>query len=112
MSHITSERLEDLLEQFMHENPYGDSRELAEFMFNQGWESGMSSTCNLFSSMKYDVEITRISYATITFTVEASSEEEAKDLAMDEAYNTSFDEDTAEYEIDGVYESEEDEEEE
>ena len=62
--------------------------------------------------MKYDVEITRISYSTITFTVEASSEEEAKDLAMDEAYNTSFDEDTAEYEIDGVYESEEDEEEE
>lgn len=62
--------------------------------------------------MKYDVEITRISYATITFTVEASSEEEAKDLAMDEAYNTSFDEDTAEYEIDDVYESEEDEEEE
>lgn len=59
--------------------------------------------------MKYDVEITRISYSTITFTVEASSEEEAKDLAMDEAYNTSFDEDTAEYEIDGCYESEEDE---
>ena len=62
--------------------------------------------------MKYDVEITRISYSTITFIVEASSEEEAKDLAMDEAYNTSFDEDTAEYEIDGCYESEEDEEEE
>ena len=40
MSHISSERLENLLEQFMHENPYGDSRELAEFMFNQGWESG------------------------------------------------------------------------
>ena len=61
--------------------------------------------------MKYDVEITRISYATLTFTVEAASEEEAKDLAMDKAYNTGFDEDTAEYEIDGCYESEEDEEE-
>ena len=62
--------------------------------------------------MKYDVEVTRISYSTVTFTVDAASEEEAKELAMDEAYNTSFDEDTAEYEIDGVYESEEDDEEE
>lgn len=40
--------------------------------------------------MKYEVEITRISYATLTFGVEAGSEEEAKDLAMDMAYNTSF----------------------
>ena len=48
MGHISSERLEDLLEQFMHENPYGDTRELAEFMFNQGWESGMSTTCEMF----------------------------------------------------------------
>ena len=62
--------------------------------------------------MKYDVEITRISYSTVTFTVDAASKEEAKDLAMDEAYNTGFDEDTAEYEIDGVYESAEDDEEE
>ena len=45
MSHISNERLEALLEQFMHENPYGDSRELAEFMFNQGWESGMDTPC-------------------------------------------------------------------
>ena len=43
MTHISNERLEDLLEQFMHENPYGDSRELAEFMFNQGWEPGRDS---------------------------------------------------------------------
>lgn len=62
--------------------------------------------------MKYEVEITRISYSTVTFTVDAADKEEAKDLAMDEAYNTGFDEDTAEYEIDGVYESEEDDEEE
>lgn len=48
MNHINSERLEALLEQFMHENPYGDSRELAEFMYNQGREAGMSSTCDLF----------------------------------------------------------------
>ena len=56
--------------------------------------------------MKYEVEITRISYATLTFGVEASSEEEAKELAMDEACNTSFDEDTADYEIDSCSESE------
>lgn len=56
--------------------------------------------------MKYEVEITRISYATLTFGVEASSEEEAQDLAMDIAYNISFDEDTADYEIDSCSESE------
>ena len=56
--------------------------------------------------MKYEVEITRISYSTITFGVEANSQEEAEDLAMDMAYNTSFDEDTADYEIDSCNESE------
>lgn len=56
--------------------------------------------------MKYEVEITRISYSTITFGVEANSKEEAEEKAMDEAYNTSFDEDTADYEIDGCSESE------
>lgn len=51
--------------------------------------------------MKYDVEVTRISYSTVTFTVDAASEEEAQELAMNEAYNTVFyDEYTAEYEID------------
>jgi len=49
MSHITNERLEDLLEQFMRENPYGDTRELAEFMFNQGWETAMGSPCKSLS---------------------------------------------------------------
>ena len=56
--------------------------------------------------MKYEVEITRISYSTITFGVEANSREEAEEKAMDEAYNTGFDEDTAEYEIDSCSESE------
>lgn len=50
--------------------------------------------------MKYEVEITRISYATVTFGVEANSKEEAKKLAMEQAYNTGFNEDTADYEID------------
>ena len=50
--------------------------------------------------MKYDVEVTRISYSTITFTVDAADEEEAQELAMDEAYNTGFyNEHSAEYEI-------------
>ena len=56
--------------------------------------------------MKYEVEITRISYSTITFGVEANSKEEGEEKAMDEAYNTSFDEDTADYEIDSCSESE------
>lgn len=61
--------------------------------------------------MKYDVEITRISYATVTFTVEAENEEQAQELAMNEAYNTSFDEDTADYEVESCIESDEEEEE-
>ena len=55
--------------------------------------------------MKYEVEITRISYSTITFGVEADSREEAEELAMEQAYNTGFDEDTADYEIDSCIES-------
>ena len=56
--------------------------------------------------MKYEVEVTRISYATITVTVDAESRDEAEDLAMDEAYNTSFDEDSADYQIDSCIEVE------
>ena len=55
--------------------------------------------------MKYEVEITRISYSTITFGVEANSREEAEELAMEQAYNTGFDEDTADYEVDSCIES-------
>lgn len=55
--------------------------------------------------MKYEVDITRISYASLTFGVEANSEEEAKRIAMGMAYNTGFDEDTAEYEVDSCVES-------
>ena len=39
-SHITIPELQDLLERFMKENPYGDSLELAEFMYNAGHEAG------------------------------------------------------------------------
>ena len=62
--------------------------------------------------MKYEVEVTRISYSTVTFTVDAASEEEAQELAMNEAHNTGFDEDTAEYEIDSCIPVDGDEEEE
>lgn len=57
--------------------------------------------------MKYEVEVTRISYATESFLIEADNEEQAQELALKEAYNTSFDEDTAEYETNGVRESKE-----
>lgn len=56
--------------------------------------------------MKYEVEITRISYSTVTFGVEANSRKEAEELAMDEAYNTGFDEDSAEYEVESCRKSE------
>lgn len=56
--------------------------------------------------MKYEVDITRISYANLTFGVEASSEEEAKRIAMDMAYNTGWDEDASEYEINSCDETE------
>ena len=62
--------------------------------------------------MKYEVEVTRISYATESFLIEADNEEQAQELALREAYNTCFDEDSAEYEIDGVHESDEGDEEE
>jgi hypothetical protein len=62
--------------------------------------------------MKYEVEVTRISYSTVTFTVDAANEEEAKDLAMDEAYNTGFDEDTADYQIESCISVDDDDEEE
>jgi hypothetical protein len=32
------DHIEDLLERFMHEFPYGDTRELATFMYNMGVE--------------------------------------------------------------------------
>ena len=39
-NHISNGELEELLERFVKENPQGDSRELAEFMFNVGFEAG------------------------------------------------------------------------
>ena len=33
---IMSEKIEELMEQFLHENPDGDSMELATFMYEKG----------------------------------------------------------------------------
>lgn len=47
-NHITNTELQDLMEQFLHENPYGDSFDLARFMYNAGHEKGTTETCELF----------------------------------------------------------------
>ncbi len=56
--------------------------------------------------MKYIVEITRTSYQTKTFEVEAKSSKQAEELALEEAASTSFDsEDGADYEVEDIYKS-------
>lgn len=47
-NHIDNTELQDLMEKFLHENPYGDSFDLARFMYNAGHEKGMTETCELF----------------------------------------------------------------
>ena len=44
-NHITNQELQLLMENFINENPYADSFELAMYMFNAGYEKGMSETC-------------------------------------------------------------------
>ena len=61
---------------------------------------------NKNKSMKYEVEITRISYATLAFGVEANSEAEARLIALEQATNTGWDEDYADYKVDNCAESE------
>ncbi len=39
------ERIEKLMEQFMKENPYGDSMELATFMYERGKVDGYIEGC-------------------------------------------------------------------
>lgn len=53
--------------------------------------------------MKYKVEVTRISYSSQVFEVEADCEAEAQDAALDKVYNTVFyTEGDADYEIENV----------
>lgn len=56
--------------------------------------------------MKYEVEITRVSYATLAFGVEAKSEAEARLIALEQAANTGWDEDYADYEVNNCSETE------
>lgn len=52
--------------------------------------------------MKYDVDIARIGYSFATIQVEAENEEQAKELALEEAGDYEFSEKDADYEIDYV----------
>ena len=45
-NHITNTELEDLMEKFLHENPYGDSLDLARFMYNHGYEQAGKDSIN------------------------------------------------------------------
>jgi len=39
-AHITTQEIQILMERFLKESPNGDSLEMAEFMFNAGFEAG------------------------------------------------------------------------
>lgn len=41
---IDKERIEKIMEQFMDENPYGNSRELATFMYEKGKQDGYTES--------------------------------------------------------------------
>jgi hypothetical protein len=56
--------------------------------------------------MKYEVTISRISYSTLTFGVEAEDKDQAVELALDEAYNTGWSENSANYDVEDVSETE------
>ena len=56
--------------------------------------------------MKYEVEITRISYSTLTFGVEAEDEIQARLIALEQAANTGWSEDYADYKVVDSYETE------
>ena len=56
--------------------------------------------------MRYEVTISRISYSTLTFGVEAEDKDQAVELALDEAYNTGWSENSADYDVEDVSETE------
>lgn len=51
----------------------------------------------------YVVEVTRISYASAEYTIEANTRAEAEKKALEKAANTVFYEDTYDYEIENSY---------
>ena len=51
---------------------------------------------------KFKVSVCRTGFGHAAFEVEAESEQKAKELAMDRAYDTVFSENSSEYSIQGV----------
>jgi hypothetical protein len=56
--------------------------------------------------MKYKVTIVRTSYSTKEFEVDAESEQDATDKALQEACNTVFSDDSADYDVEDCVEVE------
>ncbi len=52
----------------------------------------------------FEVQITRTTFSDKTFKVEAETEEQAYDIALQQAYDTEFSNGNAEYEIDFIEE--------
>jgi len=52
--------------------------------------------------IKYKVDVTRTSYDTQTYIIEAENEEEAYDLAIEEACNDSWGSGNADYEVEEI----------
>ena len=53
----------------------------------------------------FEIEITRTSYSTKTFIVEAEDNIDAVNVAMEQAYNEVFGEDTADYTLNTIEET-------
>lgn len=47
MEEQTNNGIDSLMEEFMKENPMGDSRELAKFMYEKGWLDATKEYFNL-----------------------------------------------------------------
>lgn len=60
------------------------------------------TTKKIIIMAKYQVSVTRVSYSTTTIEVEANTRAEAKEKALQEAPNHSFNEYDAEYKIDSL----------
>jgi hypothetical protein len=54
----------------------------------------------------FEITITRSSYSTKTYTVQSEDRESALDQAMDMAVNDTFSEQSADYDVEYVFESE------
>ena len=55
--------------------------------------------------MKYDIHVVRTGYSHLNVIIEADSEEEAKQLVIQEAENTEMSDKSSEYEVESVAKS-------